>query len=438
MSTFNTIGDFIWASDNKKNEEKEQQEQYLELMYMHQQYNGILSKQQYALRGSKLSCSYGTDYSLLDASQDHGIYKENSPVMTTIDSGKSNIYHFGSCLCPESNYKGRLPMTVGTLKNGKKAKKASYNNYAHICVPMVPEGSAWKQVDHSIMAKTCAEGYAPLLLDSAMLVCQYGGLIRIVEVPQTGTTKGAGQIADKYFANERLKIRATPNGQQIDGDRVFIPGAIVKVHESKETQKVEDSDSTWIKVYYDVSKVCWVGKEVLKELPQPVTGHNFKYNWDKSQYVTQDFKNKAAGVAKSLGIDPDDLMAVMAFESYGCNPSQTNMAGGSATGLVQFMPDTAKDLHTTTAELAKMSGVEQLDYVFGYFYPYKGRLITLSDIYMRVLAPSNIGKGENDAVYTKGSEKYEANKGLDANGDGTITKKEATQKVIDERNKYIN
>jgi len=101
------------------------------------------------------------------------------------------------------------------------------------------------------------------------------------------------------------------------------------------------------------------------------------------------------------------------------------------------MPDTADDLHTTTSELAKMSGVEQLDYVFGYFYPYKGRLITLSDIYMRVLAPSNIGKGENDAVYSKGTRKYEANKGLDANGDGIITKKEATQAVIDERNKYI-
>ncbi|WP_460644179.1 PAAR-like protein [Lacrimispora brassicae] len=66
------------------------------------------------MRGSKLSCSYGTDYSLLDTSQDHGIYKENPPVMTTIDGGKSNIYHFGSCLCPEFNYTGHLPMTVGT------------------------------------------------------------------------------------------------------------------------------------------------------------------------------------------------------------------------------------------------------------------------------------------------------------------------------------
>ena len=195
MSTFNTIGDFVWASNDTRDwqeEEMEQQERSLELMYMHQQYHGIIEKQQYTLRGSKLSCSYGTEYSLLDTSQDHGIYKGNLPVLTTIDCSKSNICGFGSCLCPESNYAGRLPMTVGS-KNGKTAKKASYNKFAHICIPMVPEGSVWKQFDHSIMAKTCAKDYTPMLVDSAVLVCQYGGIIRIIEVPQTGTTQGSGK-----------------------------------------------------------------------------------------------------------------------------------------------------------------------------------------------------------------------------------------------------
>lgn len=193
MSTVNAIGNFVWASDSNKNQ-KERQEQYLELMYMHQQYNGIIIKQNYVPRESKLSCSFGSNYSLLDIGQDHGIYKGNLPLMTTIDSGKNNIYHFGSCLCPESNYAGRLPMTAETHQDGKKAKKAINNKYAHICVPMVPEGSAWKQVDHSIMAKTCAKGYVPVLVDNAVLVCQYGGLITVVEVPQMGTTKGSAYI----------------------------------------------------------------------------------------------------------------------------------------------------------------------------------------------------------------------------------------------------
>lgn len=204
MSTVNAIGNFVWASDSNKNQ-KERQEQYLELMYMHQQYNGIIIKQNYVSRESKLSCSFGSNYSLLDIGQDHGIYKGNLPLMTAIDSGKNNIYHFGSCLCPESNYAGRLPMTAETHQDGKKAKKAINNKYAHICVPMVPEGSAWKQVDHSIMAKTCAKGYVPVLVDNAVLVCQYGGLITVVEVPQTGTTKGLGQMTISQRGFDLLK-----------------------------------------------------------------------------------------------------------------------------------------------------------------------------------------------------------------------------------------
>jgi lysozyme family protein len=110
-------------------------------------------------------------------------------------------------------------MTVGTRENGKRAKKAACNNYAHICVPMIPEGSAWKQVGHSIMAKTVAAGYAPLLLDSAVLVCQYGGLIRIVEVPETGAEDSVWPSElQKYYANAENLISQISG---IDPDNKF-------------------------------------------------------------------------------------------------------------------------------------------------------------------------------------------------------------------------
>jgi hypothetical protein len=105
-------------------------------------------------------------------------------------------------------------MTVGTRENGKRAKKAACNNYAHICVPMIPEGSAWKQVGHSIMAKTAAAGYVPLLLDNAVLVCQYGGLIRIVEVPKTGT----GQISYDDALAKALRLTAAFEGGGVTGN----------------------------------------------------------------------------------------------------------------------------------------------------------------------------------------------------------------------------
>ena len=185
-------------------------------MYRHQLYHEIIQKQKYALRGSTLECSYGTSYSLLDLVQDHGIYKWKLPVLTTIDSCKSNICDFGACLCPESNYAGRLPMTVGIGKNGKTVRKASYNNFAHICIPMVPEGSVWKQLDSTVLAKTCAKGYAPMLVDSAVLVCQYGGIIRIIEVPQTGTTQGSGQI---ITLAQMQQVERTDNNGIVDSWR---------------------------------------------------------------------------------------------------------------------------------------------------------------------------------------------------------------------------
>lgn len=47
-----------------------------------------------------------------------------------------------------------------------------------------------------------------------------------------------------------------------------------------------------------------------------------------------------------------------------------NRASG-ATGLIQFMPSTAKQLGTTTDKLAAMTEVDQLDYVAKYFVSQK-------------------------------------------------------------------
>jgi hypothetical protein len=56
-------------------------------------------------------------------------------------------------------------------------------------------------------------------------------------------------------------------------------------------------------------------------------------------------------------------MAAMAFETGETfSPSIKNKASG-ATGLIQFMRSTAKGSGTTTAALAEMTAVDQLDFV---------------------------------------------------------------------------
>jgi len=125
-----------------------------------------------------------------------------------------------------------------------------------------------------------------------------------------------------------------------------------------------------------------------------------------------------------------ELMACMAFESgHTFNPAIKNMAGSGATGLIQFMPSTARDLGTTTDDLAKMTAIEQLTYVEKYFKPYAKRIKTLSDMYMAILLPKYIGADDRVHLFTEGTVAYRQNSGLDTNNDGHVTKREASQKV---------
>ena len=152
--------------------------------------------------------------------------------------------------------------------------------------------------------------------------------------------------------------------------------------------------------------------------------------YSTSKYVTTEFKNKVIEVAKRLNMDPKVLIAIMAFETGGSfSPSQKNAAGSGATGLIQFMPSTAKGLGTTTDALARMTAVQQLDYVEKYFAPYKGKLNTVADAYMAVLWPAAVGKSMDYVLFKKGTTAYNQNKGLDTNKDGVITKAEASYKV---------
>ena len=104
-----------------------------------------------------------------------------------------------------------------------------------------------------------------------------------------------------------------------------------------------------------------------------------------------DFVIKVREVSNRLGIDPNWLMAIMYFESAkSFSPSIQNSIG--ATGLIQFMPSTARGLGTSTTALKNMSAVDQLDYVEKYLRVYKGKIKSYVDTYFAVFFPLAIGK----------------------------------------------
>jgi hypothetical protein len=142
------------------------------------------------------------------------------------------------------------------------------------------------------------------------------------------------------------------------------------------------------------------------------------------------FIARVIGICSTLGFPPDWLMIVMNFETGGTFSPSVKNPGSSATGLIQFMSSTALDLGTTTAKLAAMTNVEQLEYVYKYLVMVqrqRGSFNNLVDVYLAVFYPASIDDGL-DYVYPDSI--YAANKGFDLNKDGRILKSEIQEKIL--------
>jgi lysozyme family protein len=161
------------------------------------------------------------------------------------------------------------------------------------------------------------------------------------------------------------------------------------------------------------------------------TSENGKLVWGAR--VDQAFRVKVREIADRLSTDPNWLMAVMGFETgYTFSPAARN-PGSTATGLIQFIESTARGLGTSTAQLARMTAVRQLDYVEDYYRPYNGRIRNLGDAYLAVLWPVAVGRPDSYVMWERDSgpyqREYAANSGLDVNHDGVITRGEAVASV---------
>lgn len=164
---------------------------------------------------------------------------------------------------------------------------------------------------------------------------------------------------------------------------------------------------------------------------ETATPENGKLVWGAR--VDQAFRVKARGIGGRLSMDPNWLMAVMGFETgYTFSPAARN-PGSTATGLIQFVESTARSLGTSTAQLARMTAVRQLDYVENYYHPFTGRIHNLGDAYLAVLWPVAVGRPDSYVMWERDSgpyqREYAANSGLDVSRDGVITRGEAVASV---------
>lgn len=181
------------------------------------------------------------------------------------------------------------------------------------------------------------------------------------------------------------------------------------------------------------------GDDILEKMEWAKIEKDLDFVWWKdgllsTEHATIEFVKKTIEIANELQMNPDDLFAVMAFESW-FDPKAKNPVS-TATGLIQFMEVTAKSLNTSTEELANMSNIDQLDYVYKYYEPYTGKINDIYDAYMVTFCPKGVGKTNDYVLYEDGQKGYTKNARLDYNGDGKITKEEAVREVLERRKLY--
>lgn len=155
-----------------------------------------------------------------------------------------------------------------------------------------------------------------------------------------------------------------------------------------------------------------------------------------------EFDAKMDTIAEKLGIDKNWLYAVMWCESR-MNPKARNSTT-AATGLIQFMPKTAIALKTSISELYRMSAINQLDYVYAYLAPYKGRMHSVEDVYCVIFFPRALNQPSGYILHTEKTSALtiaKQNPGFDMNKDGQITKAEFYQwidiYIKKKRNQYV-
>ena len=229
---------------------------------------------------------------------------------------------------------------------------------------------------------------------------------------------GTNLFGDVTIIQQLINLKL-PIPRPLDVDGLCGPATIFAIEKvqrhdllmTQPTGKVEPNDSTFDFLTRGITAEALGGQQIA---------------WGAK--VSEAFKARLIEIAQNIGVDPNYLISAIAFETGETfSPSVKNRNG--ATGLIQFLPDTAAELGTTTADLAAMTDVDQMDYVEKYFYPYRNMLETIEDVYMAILWPAAIGKANSWVLFSTPSAHYDRNSGLDTNKDGSVTKEKAAAMV---------
>jgi hypothetical protein len=136
----------------------------------------------------------------------------------------------------------------------------------------------------------------------------------------------------------------------------------------------------------------------------PWSGYDAAYAQDPSGVM------RVLQVATWQRFSRRELAWVIEHESY-WRPDATNMATG-ATGLIQFMPDTARKLGTSVDDLRAMTRAQQTGYIRKFYAPHAGRIRRPGDVYLATFYPAALGWDDSAVIFAVGTKGWEQNRSL--------------------------
>lgn len=174
-----------------------------------------------------------------------------------------------------------------------------------------------------------------------------------------------------------------------------------------------------------------------------------KLKRNKGESIAE-FERMVQNICRILEINPNWLMMVMWSESRlnaqavnkqpGDSENALERAAKRATGLIQFMPNTAINLGTTNKALYAMSAIDQLNYVYKYFKPWTGKIKNYFDLYLVTFFPVAVGRPDDYILQTKklsASTIAKQNPFFDVNKDGKLTVGEIKRRMYESIPKSI-
>lgn len=144
--------------------------------------------------------------------------------------------------------------------------------------------------------------------------------------------------------SDAVKKFQADHGLEVDGDPG--PNTVAKLNDVIKQKKISFTKSTEA----DVKRNSAQARDI-----------------DTSAIQDPDFNAKLIKTAKQLGVEPEYLKRIIKFETAGSFSPTSHDPNNVSIGLIGFTEPTARALGTSKAELAKMTAVQQLDYVYKFY-----------------------------------------------------------------------